>query len=81
MSSYREFVINEIDNERYVEYQSVSISCINDFYEIRSGKIKYQVHCDDYKAKFSRLYDSLDTAVKKFMEIRRKLMSYKGASH
>jgi len=81
MSSYREFVTNEIDDGRYVEHKSVSICCINDFYELKSGKIKYQVHCDDYKNKFSRLYDSLDIAVKKFMEIRRKLMPHKGASH
>jgi len=81
MVSYREFVINEIDDRRYVEHKSVSICCINDFYELKSGKIKYQVHCDDYKNKFSRLYNSLDIAVKKFMEIRRKLMLYKGASH
>ena len=77
MSSYREFVTNEIDDGRYVEHKSVSICCINDFYELKSGKSKFQVYCDDYKNKFSRLYDSLDTAVKKFMEIRRKLMPHK----
>lgn len=81
MSTYREFITDEIDNGRYVEYKSVSICCINDFYVLKSGKIKYQVHCDDYKNKFSNLYGDLDTAIKKFMEIRRKLMPYKGASH
>ena len=81
MPLYREFVANEINNGRYVEYKALSICCINDFYELRSDKIKYQVHCDEHKTKFSRLYDNLDTAVKKFIEILRKLMSYKGASH
>ena len=81
MTLYREFVADEINNGRYVEYKTLSICCINDFYELKSDKIKYQVHCDDYKNQFSSLYRNLDTAVKKFMEIRRKLMSYKGASH
>ena len=81
MALYREFVASEINNGRYVEYKTLSICCINDFYELKSDKIKYQVHCDDYKNQFSSLYHNLDTAVKKFMEIRRKLMSYKGASH
>ena len=43
MSTYREFITDEIDNGRYVEYKSVSICCINDFYQLKSGKIKYNI--------------------------------------
>ena len=81
MSTYRKFIEDEIDDGRHVDYKSVSICCINDFYQSVSGKIKYQVHCDDNKYKFSKLYTNLDIAINKFMAIRRNLMNYKGASH
>jgi len=80
-TTYREFIENEIYNGRHVDYRGVSICCINDFYELKTGKIKYQVHCDDIKNKFSHLYSNLYTAIDKFMSIRRNLMRYKGASH
>ncbi|HAE75107.1 MAG TPA: hypothetical protein DCG52_01810 [Alphaproteobacteria bacterium] len=81
MSTYRKFIEGEIDSERHVDYKGLSICCINDFYGLISGKIKYQVHCDDNKYKFSKLYTNLDIAINKFMAIRRNLMNYKGASH
>lgn len=81
MTTYRDFVEDEIDSGRHVDYKDLSICCINDFYALVSGKIKYQVHCDDNKHKFSKLYTNLDIAINKFMSIRRNIMRYKGASH
>ena len=44
MTTYRDFVEDEIDSGRHVDYKDLSICCINDFYALVSGKIKYQVH-------------------------------------
>lgn len=57
-----------------VECNRLSLCCINDY--LRSSGIrgiKYQVDCDDYRFKFSQLYEDLDKAVAKYVEIKRKL--------
>lgn len=57
-----------------VECNRLSLCCINDY--LRSSSIRgvrYQVDCDDYKLKFSQLYENLEKAVDKYMEIKGKL--------
>jgi hypothetical protein len=33
----------------------------------------YQVHCDDSKVKHSELYNDIDEAIDKFLELKRKV--------
>ena len=57
-----------------VECNRLSLCCINDY--LRSSAIRgirYQVDCDDYRFKFSQLYEDLNKAVAKYVEIKRKL--------
>lgn len=57
-----------------VECNRLSLCCLNDYYP-KLKKVRYQVDCDDYRLKFSQLYDKheLDKAVQKFLHIKRKL--------
>jgi len=68
-TSYRQNVKDKIQSGRYVDYKSLSICRINDFYPLMHGKIRYQVHSHF----FSRLYENIDEALDKFFEIRRKI--------
>ena len=73
MTSHRDRISNKLFNGLYEEYKSRSICRINDFYPLRSGKIKYQVHNDTHRHLFSELYDDIDEAIDKFFEIRKKI--------
>ena len=75
--SYRDKLRNKLSNGMYEEWNSLSICCINDFYTVRSG-IKYQVHCEDNRYKFSRLYSSCTDAISKFLDIKHRLLRRKG---
>ena len=68
-TSYRQNVKDKINSGRYVDYKSLSICRINDFYPLMHGKISYQVHSHF----FSKLYENIDEALDKFFEIRRKI--------
>jgi tRNA G26 N,N-dimethylase Trm1 len=57
-----------------VECNRLSLCCINDYLRNSGVRgIRYQVDCDDYRFKFSQLYEDLEKAVKKYVEIKRKL--------
>jgi hypothetical protein len=57
-----------------VECNRLSLCCINDYMKFSSNRnIKYQVDCDDYRLKFSQLFDDIHEAVEKYIEIKRKL--------
>ena len=57
-----------------VECNRLSLCCINDYLKFASNKdIKYQVDCDDYRFKFSKLYNDVNDAVEKYIEIKGKL--------
>lgn len=57
-----------------VECNRLSLCCINDYLRSsRATSIRYQVDCDDYRLKFSQLYEDLEKAVEKYVEIKRKL--------
>ena len=57
-----------------VECNRLSLCCINDYLRNSSIRgVRYQVDCDDYKLKFSQLYENLEKAVDKYMEIKGKL--------
>ena len=57
-----------------VECSRLSLCCLNDYYP-RLKSLKYQVDCDDYRFKFSQIYDTADLtkAIEKYIEIKRKL--------
>jgi|TARA_Y100000310_G_scaffold216664_1_gene217729 hypothetical protein len=57
-----------------VECNRLSLCCLNDYYP-KLKKVKYQVDCDDYRFKFSQLYETheLDKAVQKYVELKGKL--------
>ena len=75
--SYREKLRNKLDDGGYEEWKTLSICCINDFHPVRTG-IKYQVHCEDGRYRFSRLYDNCNDAISKFLNIKHRLSSTKG---
>tara|TARA_Y100000296_G_C5109438_1_gene224348 strand:+ start:506 stop:733 length:228 start_codon:yes stop_codon:yes gene_type:complete len=57
-----------------VECNRLSLCCINDYLKFTSNRdIKYQVDCDDYRFKFSKLYGDINDAVEKYVEIKGKL--------
>ena len=80
----REFIKNRIENKRYVEFKSLSICKINDFYDRMVEKDMYQVHCSNprclqekesnsKKIPFSMLYADIEQAINKFVELRKKI--------
>jgi len=77
-TSYREKLRGILNSGMYEECNSLSICCINDFYDLRSG-IKYQVHCEDSRYKFSRFYANCNDAISKFLDIKHKLSRRKGS--
>ena len=57
-----------------LEKGRLSLCTINDYQGSSfRRKILYQVHCDDTKVKYSELYESSSQAVKKFLELKRKI--------
>ena len=74
--SYRQNIKEKLLNGQYEERNNLSICCINDFYLLRTG-IKYQVHCDDNRYRFSKLYENMNDAVTKFLDIKHKLSKEK----
>lgn len=57
-----------------LNYGKLSL-CDITHYNLKERKFKYQVHSDDSRFKFSRMYRSteLDAAIRKFMEIKDKV--------
>jgi hypothetical protein len=76
-TSYREKIRNKLEDGEYEEWNSLSICCLNDFCTTRGG-IKYQVHCEDSRYRFSRLYSNYNDAISKFLNIKHKLLRTKG---
>jgi hypothetical protein len=63
-----------LDDGSSVECNRVSLCCINDYLQYSgTKKVRYQVDCDDYKLKFSELYEDIKKAAAKYVEIKRKL--------
>lgn len=56
-----------------VEYKQLSICILSDYYKGYFDGIIYQVDCEHPKVKHSELYKSLDKAVSKFLELKRKI--------
>ena len=80
----RQFIKDRIENKRYVEFKSLSICKINDFYDRMIQKDMYQVHCSNprclqqkgstsKKIPFSMLYEDIEQAINKFIELRKKI--------
>jgi len=40
--------------------------------QLRDGR-RYQVHCEDSKAPWSKIYDDLSPAIEKFLELKRRI--------
>lgn len=55
-----------------IEFGRLSISYLPNYLNIY-GKKKYQVHCDDYRCRFSDIYENPGEAVEKFLEIMPKV--------
>ena len=72
MTSHRDSIRVKLNSGQYEEHKNLSICKINDFYRIGSGKIKYQVHCDN-RSNFSQLYDDMEEAIDQYFELRRKI--------
>jgi len=74
MNEAVEFYRSVLIDGSSVECGKLSLCCINDYYP-RLKTLKYQVDCDDYRLKFSNMYNSSDLskAIHKYIEIKRKL--------
>ena len=73
MQIRKNYIRKQISSGRYVEYKSISICKINDFYSLISKKIMYQVHCTHPKYKHSALYEDIEEAIDKFTELRKNI--------
>lgn len=62
-----------IDNDVSVQYGKLSLCDLRNFYysNVYDNR-RYQVHSDDNKYPWSKIYDNLDAAVEKFLEIKKK---------
>ena len=58
-----------------IEYKKLSICDLRDYYNFyrRRKNPIYQVHCDDSKNRFSKIYKDINDAVNIFNEIKKKL--------
>ena len=58
-----------------IEYKKLSICDLRDYYNFynRRKDPLYQVHCDDIRHKFSKVYKDINDAVRSFVEIQKKL--------
>jgi len=54
----------------YMAFKGVCISTIK---RNIPKEIVYQVHCDNSRTKFSKLYKDIDEAVQKFLQIKKKV--------
>ena len=73
MQTKRDSIRKKITTGKYVEYHTLSICKINDFYPLISGKIMYQVHCSSPRCKHSALYEDIEEAINTFLELRENL--------
>tara|TARA_B100000745_G_C19887885_1_gene296723 strand:+ start:201 stop:416 length:216 start_codon:yes stop_codon:yes gene_type:complete len=66
----RQKIRRKLELGQYEEINDVCICCIER--QIPKEHV-YQVHSDNYKYKFSKLYYNIDKAIGKFLEIKYKL--------
>ena len=71
----KQLIIDLLMTGHDIEYKGVlSISDITNHYGCKHLKdSRWQVHSEDYHTKHSELYNNIDTAVVKFLELRRKI--------
>lgn len=56
-----------------VEYYRLSIAKMPRHVYLNPRTNCYQVHCDHYKFQFSHLYEDVDDAIEKFLELKGQL--------
>ena len=66
----RQKIRRKLELGQYEEVDDVCIFCIER--QVPREHV-YQVHSDNYKYKFSKLYYDIDKAIGKFLEIKYKL--------
>ena len=66
----RQKIRRKLELGQYEEVDDVCICCIER--QVPREHV-YQVHYDNYKNKFSKLYYDIDKAIGKFLEIKYKL--------
>ena len=61
-----------------IEYGKLSLCDLANFrHSMVYNNRRYQVHCDDTRAPFSSIYDEMEPAINKFMELKRKVKRIK----
>tara|TARA_R110002020_G_scaffold466721_1_gene689450 strand:- start:19 stop:234 length:216 start_codon:yes stop_codon:yes gene_type:complete len=70
MTTHRDKIRGKLENGGYEDYKSISISAIE---RPMLSKVSYQVHCDHYKNKFSKLYNDVEEAMDKFFDLRKRI--------
>lgn len=61
-----------------LQYGKLSLCDLRNFqYSQVKNNRKYQVHCDDYQYSFSGIYEELQPAIVKFIELKSKVKRVK----
>lgn len=63
----RTILVEMLENGYDISFKRLSMSKLARF------RRPYQVHCDDYRQQFSELYEDINDAVEKFVELKNKL--------
>jgi hypothetical protein len=67
-----------IEQGNSLQYGKLSLcDLVNFYYSNVKRDRRYQVHCDDNKYPWSKIYDNLDSAIEKFLEIRKRIKRVK----
>ena len=67
--------MTDLESMGHVKFDILGVNLLDKIMGIRSFRktLLYQVHCDDTRVKYSELYESIDEAVDKFLELKRKI--------
>jgi len=75
MPSVNNYYKNVLLDGCSIEYRKLSICDLRDYYNFYRKRRDplYQVHCDDPKHKFSKVYKDINEAIRSFVTIQKKL--------
>ena len=68
-----ELYLDCMDNDVDLQYGRLTLCNLKHYIPGYNKKRTYQVHCDDAKIKFSGLYEHIEHAIRKFIELKREV--------
>ncbi len=61
-----------------IEIGKLSLCCIDHYINRRDREVRFQVHSEHHKFKFSELYEDCEVAVDKFLLLKKELYGDRG---